>query len=40
MTGTAAPGRTAELLQSVHKAMTRLGHGLTEENRSPSKAGG
>jgi hypothetical protein len=40
MTGTAAHGRTAELLQSVHKAMTRLGHGLTEENRSPSKAGG
>ena len=41
MTGTAAPGRTtAELLQSVHKVMTRLGHGPTEENRSPSKAGG
>jgi hypothetical protein len=43
MTGTAAPapGRTtAELLQSVHKVMTRLGHGPAEESRSPSKAGG
>ena len=41
MTGTAAPGRTtAELLQSVHKVMTRLGHPPAEENRSPSKAGG
>lgn len=40
MTGTAAPGRTAELLQSVHKVMTRLGHAPSEENRSPSKAGG
>lgn len=41
MTGPAAPGRTtAELLQSVHKVMTRLGHGPTEENRSPNKGGG
>jgi hypothetical protein len=40
MTGTAAPGRTAELLQSVHKVLTSLGHGPTEENRSPNKTGG
>jgi hypothetical protein len=40
MTGTTAPGRTAELLQSVHKVMNRLGHGPTEEKSSPNKAGG
>jgi hypothetical protein len=41
MTGAAAAGRTtAELLQSVHKVMTWLGHDPAEENRSPSKAGG
>ncbi len=40
-TGAAAPGRTpAELLQAVHKVMTRMGHAPAEENRSPSKAGG
>src|SRR6266481_2982213 len=41
MTGTAAPGRTtAELLQSVHKVMNRLGHGPMEEKSSPNKTGG
>jgi hypothetical protein len=37
MTGP-APGRTAELLQSVHRAMNRLGY-EPEESGAPTKTG-
>ena len=40
MTASTPPGRTAELLQSVHKAMRRLGHGPDPDKKAPDKTGG
>ena len=40
MTANTAPGRTAELLQSVHKAMMRLGHDPDPDKKAPDKTGG
>ena len=40
MTASTAPGRTAELLQSVHKALRRLGHGPDPDRQAPDKTGG
>ena len=40
MTASTAPGRTAELLQSVHKVMRRLGHGPDPDRQAPDKTGG
>jgi hypothetical protein len=40
MTASTPPGRTAELLQSVHKAMMRLGHGPDPDRKAPDKTGG
>ena len=38
MTGT-APGATAELMQSVHRAMLRLGYEADQEKSAPTKTG-
>jgi hypothetical protein len=40
MTSSAAPGRTGELLQSVHKAMMRLGCEPDLDKQAPDKTGG
>jgi hypothetical protein len=41
MTGAPGPaGTPAELLQSVHKVMTRLGHDPAKEKQAPNKMGG
>jgi len=40
MIASTAPGRTAELLQSVHKAMMRLGHDPDPDKKAPDKTGG
>src|SRR5262249_29420521 len=40
MTASAAPGRTGELLQSVHKAMMRLGCEPDLDKQAPDKTGG
>ena len=40
MTASTAPGRTAELLQSVHKAMMRLGCEPDLDKQAPDKTGG
>jgi hypothetical protein len=40
MTASTAPGRTAELLQSVHQAMIRLGHEPEVDKQAPDKTGG
>jgi hypothetical protein len=40
MTASTAPGRTGELLQSVHKAMMRLGCEPDLDKQAPDKTGG
>lgn len=40
MTASTAPGRTAELMQSVHKAMMRLGHEPDLDKQAPDKTDG
>lgn len=40
MTASGAPGHTGELLQSVHKAMMRLGCEPDLDKQAPDKTGG
>jgi hypothetical protein len=40
MAASTAPGRTAELLQAVHRALTRLGHEPEVDRQAPDKTGG